>query len=139
MRKQYYFRPSARGLLSWDVDRLVRLTKDFPHIQVPLAGIRELDEAICSDDEDAPTWRTLVEHVRLIEQADLIHPLILSADGHVMDGRHRLAKALLLGRATIRAVQFKDDPEPDYVGVRPDALPYDDAPNEGARPSGWDP
>jgi hypothetical protein len=26
VRKQYYFRPSSRGLLAWDVDRLVRLS-----------------------------------------------------------------------------------------------------------------
>jgi len=34
-----------------------------------------------------------------------------------MDGRHRVAKAALLGQTEITAVQFDDDPEPDYVGV----------------------
>jgi hypothetical protein len=49
MRKQYYFRPSERGLLAWDVDRLVRLSKRFPRIHVPLTAIRELDEPFWSD------------------------------------------------------------------------------------------
>jgi len=35
-------------------------------------------------------------------------------------------KGCLLGRATIEAVQFEEDPAPDYVGVRPSELPYDE-------------
>ncbi len=42
-----------------------------------------------------------------------------------MDGRHRLAKALLQGRPTIEAVQFDADPEPDHVGRGPNDLPYE--------------
>ena len=137
MRKQYYFRPSERGLLAWDVDRLVTRTKDFPHIHIPLASIRELDEPFCSEHEDALTWRDVVEHVRWIEEADLKFPIILSADGRVMDGMHRVARAVLLGQGTIEAVQFVEDPDADYVGLRPDQLPYDEGHNDQAvRPTG---
>jgi hypothetical protein len=131
MRKQYYFRPSESGLMAWDVDRLIMLTNGFPRIQVPLTSIRELDEPFWSDF-DSPTWRAMVEHVRLIEAADLSFAIILSAEGRVMDGMHRVAKAVLLGRATIEAVQFADDPAPDYVGVHPDQLPYDEVHDEPA-------
>ena len=62
--------------------------------------------------------------MRLIEQADLSFPIILAANGEVMDGRHRIAKAALTGRATITAVQFTTDPPPDHVGRGPDDLPY---------------
>lgn len=127
MRKQYYFRASERGLLSWDVDRLVRLTKDLPVRQVPLGEIRELDERWSGDDE-RPTWRAMVEHIRLLEAADLSFPIILSADGRVMDGMHRVTKALLQGRDFIDAVQFREDPPPDHVGLGPDDLPYDEEP-----------
>ena len=127
MRKQYYFRRSERGLLAWDVDRLIMRTKDFPRIHIPLTSIRELDEPFCAEHEGAPTWQGVIEHVRLIEEADLGFAIILSADGRVMDGMHRVAKAVLLGRATIEAVQFAGDPDPDYVGVHPDELPYDEA------------
>ena len=132
MRKQYYFRRSERGLLAWDVDRLIRLTKDFPRIHVALTSIRELNEPFCSEHDDALTWRGVMEHVRLIQDADLSFPIILSADGRVMDGMHRVAKAALLGRATIEAVQFTDDPAPDYVGVQPHELPYDEDRNGSA-------
>jgi hypothetical protein len=123
VRKQYYFRPSDRGLLAWDVDRLIRLTSQLPRRSVPLDRIRELDEAWFGDDEPA-TWRALVEHVRLMEEADLSYPIILSASGAVMDGMHRVARAMLEGRSGIEAVQFGEDPEPDHVGLGPDDLPY---------------
>jgi hypothetical protein len=123
MRKQYYFRPSDRGLLAWDVDRLVRLTADFPRRMVPLAAIVELDTPWAGDNDKA-SWRGFLEHVRLIEEADLAYPIILAADGAVMDGMHRVAKATLQGRTEIEAVRFTRDPEPDHVGRMPDELPY---------------
>jgi hypothetical protein len=61
----------------------------------------------------------------LIEESDLSFPIILSASGAVMDGMHRVAKAVLLGREEIEAVQFEADPEPDHVGLGPNDLPYD--------------
>jgi hypothetical protein len=123
VRKQYYFRPSDRGLLAWDVDHLVQLSSHLPLKQVLLSDIRELDEEWVSGEE-RPTWRTLVSHMRLIEEADLAFPIILSAGGVVMDGRHRIAKAALQGRDRIDAVQFDEDPPPDHIGLGPHDLPY---------------
>lgn len=127
MRKQYHFRPSERGLLAWDVDRLVEQTSDFPRHEVPLSAIRELEEAYWFGGGTQPTCRAVADHARLMLEADLCYPIILSADGRVMDGMHRVAKAYLEGRETIKAVQFEIDPEPDYIGVAADDLPYDDA------------
>jgi hypothetical protein len=126
MRKQYYFRASSAGLLAWDVDRLVQLSREFSVQPVPLSQIKELDAPMFGEG-DVPTWRALVEHMQLVDAADLSYPIILAADGGVMDGRHRLAKALREGRATIDTVQFTDDPPPDYIGKRPDELPYQHA------------
>lgn len=127
MRKQYHLRPSVDGLLAWDVDRLVRLTSELPRKEVPLAEIRELDEPFWFLGDDAvPTCREVADHARLIGETDLRYPIILSADGRVMDGMHRVAKAYLEGHATILAVRFEVDPEPDFAGVAEDALPYED-------------
>src|SRR4051812_14205201 len=111
MRKQYYFRPSERGYKAWDVDRLVALTKDFPRIQVAPADLPELDEAFPADEKGV-TWRNVVGHMALIQAADASYPIILATNGEVMDGRHRIAKAMLGGKTTIEAVQFAKDPEP---------------------------
>lgn len=123
MRKQYYFRPSSRGLLAWDVDRLVQLSTHLPRRLIPLSDIPELNEDWFGEDE-RPTWRAMIEHIGLIEEADLSFPIILSASGAVMDGMHRVAKAALQGRPGIEAVQFDEDPEPDHVGLGPNELPY---------------
>lgn len=123
MRKQYYFRASPQGLLAWDVDRLVFLTRQLPVRAVPLSQIRELDEPLFGEDEP-PTWRSFVGHVQLLEAAELTYPIILAANGAVMDGMHRVAKALRDGLPAIDAVQFQKDPPPDFVGRRPDELPY---------------
>jgi len=127
MRKQYHFRPSQRGLQAWDMDRLLTLAKDLPRVQVPLDAIRELDEPywFSGGAQDA-TCRAVLEHARLIGEADLSFPIILSSDGRVMDGMHRVAKAMLHGLSSIEAVRFEHDPEPDFVGVDPDDLPYDE-------------
>lgn len=127
MRKQYHFRPSARGFRAWDVDRLVRLSKDFPRLQVPLDAIRELDQPYWfSGGDHNATCRAVLEHARFIEQVDFSFPIILSSDGGVMDGMHRVAKAVLSGLTSIEAVQFVRDPEPDFVDVDPSELPYDE-------------
>lgn len=123
VRKQYFFRPSSQGLLAWDVDRLVELTKSFPRTHLNIDAIGELDRRWDGDDGPA-TWRQLIEHIQLINEADLSYPIILAANGEVMDGRHRIAKAALLKRETIECVQFADDPAPDHVGKRPEELPY---------------
>lgn len=43
-----------------------------------------------------------------------------------MDGMHRIAKAYLLGHQSIRAIRLSPTPEPDFIGVAPDDLPYED-------------
>ena len=118
MRKQYFFRASPRGLLAWDVDRLVALSRALTHKLVPLSALREADEAWLRDSD------ALDEHLKLIDEADLSYPIILSATGEVMDGRHRVVKARRQGAAHIQAVQFENDPTPDFVGLGPDDLPY---------------
>lgn len=124
MRQQYHSRQIDGELLIWDVRRLISLTMDMPIRDVLLSNIRELDEIFwfkCA----APTCRAIAHHADLINSADLAYPIILSADGRVMDGIHRVCKALLREQETIRAVQFARDPDPDFVNVELESLPYD--------------
>ncbi len=124
MRKQYYFRRSDRGLLAWDVDRLVELSARLPTQRVSLTEIVELDEAHWFSGDDTPTCRAIAGHARLINEADLTYPIILAADGRLMDGMHRVCKADMLGLPTTEAVRFDRDVEPDYVDCHADRLPY---------------
>lgn len=127
VRAQYHFRMSPQGFCAWDVRRLIELSRSFAVERVPLGEIRELDEPYwCNERNGQMTCRDIVDHARLISECDLAFPVILSSDGRVMDGMHRICKALLLGRDSIEAVRFPRDPEPDHIGVQPDDLPYKD-------------
>jgi hypothetical protein len=124
LRKQYHFRPGPDGLQAWDIHRLIEMVADLPTVQVPLSAIRELDEPYWYGFGNPPTCRNIAQHARLINEADLSFPVILSSDGRIMDGMHRVAKAVMEGLSSVPAKRFAKDPEPDYVGVDPDELPY---------------
>jgi hypothetical protein len=66
----------------------------------------------------------MLEHLKLMDEADLTLPMILSSDGAVMDGMHRVARSVRQGRNEIEAAQFDVDPEPDSIGLGPKDLPY---------------
>jgi hypothetical protein len=127
MRTQYHFRRSPQGLCAWNVHRLVEQSRLLVRERVPLSAIRELDEPYWTSERTRPpTCREIVDHARLMLDCDLAFPIILSSDGRVMDGMHRVCKALLQNHSEIEAVRFIQDPEPDYIGVHPDELPYDE-------------
>lgn len=94
------------GRAYWHAERLWTLAKGLPVRHVPIAGIAEFDQNCRFGPDTPPTCKAV---------ADLAHPVILAADGGLMDGGHRIAKAWLLGHTTIATVRFVSDPEPDYV------------------------
>lgn len=126
MRKQYHLWPSesGEGLDAWDVDRLILLSRGLPVHDLELASVGEVDTAYWFDDSTPPTVRAVIEHLRLIGEVDLSHPVILSVEGRVMDGMHRIARALLEGRPRLPSVRFCSPIEPDYRNCRPLDLPY---------------
>ena len=125
MRKQYHFWPGEDGLQdAWDVDRLIPLVSDLPIEQVAVADIGEIDSIYWFDELHPPTVRSVVEHLHLVQEVDPSFPIILGPDGRVMDGMHRVARALVEGRTSIAAVRFTELPEPDYTNCRPEELPY---------------
>ena len=105
---------------------MVALAEDLPVEMVPLSEIRELDQRFWFENEgDEPTCRVIAEHARLISEADLNYPIILDPDGLVMDGMHRVCRALAEGADHISAYRLTELPEPDSVGVPASELSYD--------------
>ncbi len=126
MRKQYHFKKSQNGFFAWDVDKLVRQTSNFEIIDVPLSEISEFEQPYWYlDTSDVPTCRSIADHMKLVQKCELRFPIILAADGSVMDGMHRVCKAYLNGQTTLKAVKFKTTPKPDFENVQPDELTYD--------------
>lgn len=127
MRRQYHSIETPCGRLYWDVHRLVDLSKSLRRFQVPLDEIHDFENRSWFRESDPPpTHKEIALHAKLIEETNLAYPIILGADGRVMDGMHRICKAWLKGDATVLAVQFKEDPEPDYINVEEESLPYDE-------------
>ncbi|MCP4989786.1 MAG: hypothetical protein GY928_28135 [Colwellia sp.] len=62
-------------------------------------------DAPCADN-----FRSFISHMKMVEEADLSYPVLMNEDGVMLDGRHRLAKAILEGHETIKAVRFEKDP-----------------------------
>lgn len=125
MRRQYHFRQIGEDTYIWDVHRLVELTNEFVAKTVQLVDIQELNEAYWFPDQ-YPTTQQIIEHFQLVQDADLSYPIILCAEGRVMDGMHRVAKASLLKQTEILVVRFEQTPEPDFINVDEDELDYDE-------------
>ncbi|WP_202869222.1 hypothetical protein [Kribbella antibiotica] len=95
-------------------ERLWQLAEGLPAEPVLIDDIREFDEN-CWFGDAPVTCRMVAEHAGRIQKADLSYPVILSADGRLMDGGHRISKAWLSGATTINAIRLPVDPEPDYI------------------------
>lgn len=97
----------------WRVERLWTLSRDLPPFDFAIEEFTGFDVDCWYGDVNVPTVRSVLEHVRRMEAADVDYPIILSASGAVMDGVHRICQAWLRGRTTVLAVRFAEDPEAD--------------------------
>lgn len=100
---------SKIGRHVWSVSRLFELSKSLPVMDVPLKHIHMYYVY------EKLTLRELVGHMKASLDADMSCPIVLDEDGEIMDGRHRLMKAILEGHETIKAVRFDVNPNPCRV------------------------
>lgn len=113
MKIKNWHRPQEQmcrlGRHSWSVPRLFELARELPVMDIPL------DHLSLYYTYEKLTLREMVMHMRAVNDADLDKPIILDEDGELMDGRHRLMKAMLTGAETIKAVRFDENPNPCSV------------------------
>jgi len=97
---------SRLGKHEWAVSRLITLSKDLKVMSIPInhLNIYYIYENL--------TLREMIGHMKSVLDADLKHPIILDEDGEVMDGRHRIMKAIIEGKKIIKAVRFEENPSP---------------------------
>ncbi len=94
------------GNRSWRVSRLIALSADLEVMKIPLAHM-----SISGHHPETNSTMEFVEHVDRVNRADLSRPIILDEEGDIMDGRHRMMKALLKQKKYILAVRFKNTPD----------------------------
>ena len=98
----------------WNVPDIQAAAKVLPVKQVSTSTFA-LDIDAWFGEACDPTIKNVVHHMKYIRDADLDKPIILSAEGHVFDGLHRLARCLLDGVTEIAAKQFEENPQPFKV------------------------
>jgi hypothetical protein len=89
------------------------LAKDLPVQEMPLSALNIYGLGPNIQD----SMIDFVGHMRMVMEADLTFPIILDDTGDLMDGRHRVAKALLERLPTIKYVRFPVTPPPNFEGV----------------------
>lgn len=75
----------------------IELDYDLSCFDLSLAGI------VCDN------MFSFLTHYRLVEKAELDYPIIIAHDWRVLDWRHRICKAILQGKRTIKAIKFVKD------------------------------
>lgn len=101
----------SNGNQMWRVPRLIELASVLPATEVPVHSFKEWGKNPWRGDYPF-TLKDFALHMQRVNDADLDYPVIVSAEGWIMDGCHRLVKAKLLGLKTIMAVRFNVTPEP---------------------------
>jgi len=103
---------------TWSVADIWLASEALPVEEVSLASLDAealLDSTSWSVDggEAVPlTCREILGHAQRLEDADLSYPVILTPDGVIADGCHRILKAQRLGNQTIRVVRLREMPTP---------------------------
>ena len=97
------------GGKTWSVLRLIEHSKDLPVQEMPLTALNTY--TLCPKPTN---MNSFVSHIKKVLECDLKYPIILDDEGYVMDGRHRIAKALLQGKETIKFVRFEETPGYEY-------------------------
>jgi len=100
----------GHGKGQYVIGNLISRAKDLEIKEMPINHLNFSDLALDAGD----TLRQFVRQMKAVLEADLKFPIILDEDGYVMDGRHRIAKALLEEKESIKFVRFEKTPMPDY-------------------------
>lgn len=98
------------GNKKWFVSRLIEKAKDLPVKEMDMGALNIYN--ICPSIE---SMHDFVSHMKKVLDADLEYPIILDDEGYVMDGRHRIAKAILEGKDSIKYVRFDETPTHDAI------------------------
>ena len=112
-RSQYYSTRRGNVRQVYLVARLWELAANLPVKKIPLDEIQTKRNVWFHRTK--PHLANFIKHAKRVEKAKLKYPIILNSKGHIMDGHHRVVKAFLKKRETIKAVQFEVDPSPDFT------------------------
>jgi len=102
------------GTHIWKVADLWEAAKNIEPVMTHLTEIADIEALLDSHCWSAGPMsvREILEHADRIANADLSCPIILTPDGAIADGCHRLIKALKEGRKFLPIIKLPSMPEP---------------------------
>lgn len=86
----------------YSVARIIDEAKGLEPFDVPVASL-----GLSGSPFGEQTLLEAAWHCKKVNAADLRYPIILDWDGCVADGRHRIVKAVMEGKKTIKAVRLQ--------------------------------
>lgn len=111
-----YVEKHGDNLHYWRASTLWKLSESLPREHILLDSFDWTNDNFqCNSLSDPPLWRDIGDHTRRILAADLQYAIVISAEGNIMDGMHRVLKAYVLGIESISAVRFVENPPPDMI------------------------
>lgn len=99
-----YISPSG---VSYSASALIQHCRDnkYTEFDLPLAGI-----SLAAMPWDMDDIQDFIYHVNRVNSADEKYPILLDNLGTIADGWHRIVKAILSGKRTIRAIRMESMP-----------------------------
>jgi hypothetical protein len=94
---------------TYNVQAAIFAARDLPVQEMPLS---QAYIAFCCPSND--TFRSFLEHAKMVYEADTPYPILYNEDGALIDGKHRLGKLLINGAATVKFRRFEKDPPSIY-------------------------
>jgi hypothetical protein len=92
---------------SYSVTDLIKISSRYNTFELPIAGV----------DISINPWgdfniKHFAYHMNRVLTSNLDYPIILDDSGFICDGWHRLVKAIIDGKETIKAIRLPLMPEP---------------------------
>ncbi len=101
----------VRGNKSWKAKSLYLFAKakEYEVMDLPLWAVN-----LSSNCFDSWSLQSFIFQVERVNKCSLEHPIILDDYGQIADGYHRVCKAILEGKETIKAIRMLEMPTPDF-------------------------
>lgn len=83
--------------------------KGYPTINIPLCSLNLSVRPFTCDD-----LTEFIFQCKRVKDCTLDYPILLDNKGRIADGYHRLCKAIIMGKETIKAIRLLKMPAPDW-------------------------
>lgn len=101
-----------RGDKVWKAQTLYDFAKakEYPILDMPLWNID-----LTAEPFECNQLHHFIFQMKRVNDCSLDYPIILDEVGQIVDGYHRLCKAILEGKETIKAIRLLEMPAPDRI------------------------